>query len=99
MSKPSAVYEGEDQEENDKHQAARVAQSAPKGAKAREERRIQKGIREAGRDRRDGIARRAGLRNEKITLHWESEDASPASGDRRGDQSGTGGGLVCRGWS
>src|SRR5262245_27155564 len=99
MSKPGAVYEGEDQEENDKHQAARVARGAPAGAQAREDRRVQRGIQEAVRDRRDDLTRGAGLRDKKITLHWEGEDSPPASGDCRRDQSGTGGGLVCRGWS
>ena len=37
MSKPRAVYQGEEQEEDKTHQAARVARGAPAGAQARED--------------------------------------------------------------
>src|SRR5215468_324436 len=96
MSKPLAVYQGEDQEEDNKHQATRVARGASAGAQAREDRGVQRGIQTEVRYRRDDFTRRASLRDEKITLYWESKDSPPASGDRSRDQSGTGGRLVCR---
>ena len=65
MSKPLPMRQRKEQEEGNKHQAARTARSAAASAQAGEGGRVQKGIQEEIRYRRDDLTRRASLRNEK----------------------------------
>jgi hypothetical protein len=84
-SKPFPMYRSKGQEEYHKYKAAKVARSASASAQAGKDGRVQRGIQKEVRDGKDDLTRRAGLRDEKVTVYRESEDSSPASGACRCD--------------
>src|SRR5215510_13559086 len=96
MSKPLPMHQRKEQEEDNKHQAARAARSAAASAQTGEDGRVQEGIQKESKYRRNDLTRCASLWDKKITIYGESEVSSPASGDCSRDQFGTGSGLVRR---